>query len=498
VAPKVLHLSPVDDVVVALEPLDAGQVVETAFGPVDAREPVAMGHKLAVKPVKCGDAVHKYGFPIGVATQDIQPGEWVHTHNLRTALSERGSYVYRPTGSPAPVLDDGLTFMGYVRPDGQVGVRNEIWILNTVGCVNKVAERLAAMADAKWRGDGIDGVYHFAHPYGCSQLGDDLVYTQSLLAGLVRHPNAAGVLVIGLGCENNRIEVFRDRLHSETLPNVAFLELQQTTDEFAEGMRRLEELVERARECVRQPVPLSRLKLGLKCGGSDGLSGVTANPLVGQVADRVVARGGTALLTEVPEMFGAETVLMNRADSPETFAKIVDLIQSWKDYYTRHGQPVYENPSPGNKAGGITTLEEKSLGAVQKGGRLSRVVDVLGYGEPAVKPGLNLVSAPGNDMVSVSALAASGAQVILFTTGRGTPFGGPVPTLKVASNRQLASSKPSWIDFDAGRIVLGESMDDLADELLRKVIRVASGEELARNEVNGYREIAIFKDGVTL
>ncbi|WP_206830506.1 UxaA family hydrolase [Alicyclobacillus fructus] len=497
-APKILQLSPVDDVAVALEPLDAGEAVETPLGVVAARAPIPLGHKLAIRRVSCGAPVRKYGFPIGVAAQDIEPGEWVHTHNLRTALTERGSYVYRPSGSPAPVLDDGLTFMGYVRADGQVGVRNEIWILNTVGCVNKVAERLAAMADARWRGRGIDGVYHFAHPYGCSQLGDDLTYTQSLLAGLVRHPNAAAVLVIGLGCENNRIESFRERLAPSSLERVAFLELQRTADEFADGLRLLEGLVERAQACQRQPVPVSRLKLGLKCGGSDGLSGITANPLVGQVADRIVARGGTALLTEVPEMFGAETVLMNRADSPETFAKIVDLIQSWKDYYTRHGQPVYENPSPGNKAGGITTLEEKSLGAVQKGGRLSQVVDVVAYGDPAVKPGLNLVSAPGNDMVSVSALAASGAQLILFTTGRGTPFGGPVPTLKIASNHPLAESKPGWIDFDAGRIVLGESMDALADELLQKVIRVASGEELAKNEVNGYREIAIFKDGVTL
>ncbi|SIS97910.1 UxaA family hydrolase [Alicyclobacillus vulcanalis] len=495
---KVLHLSDVDDVVVALEPLQEGECVATPLGPVTARASIALGHKLAVRHVREGQPVHKYGFPIGIATRDIEPGEWVHTHNLRTALTESASYVYRPKLSARPVLDDGLTFRGFVRPDGQVGVRNEIWVLNTVGCVNKVAERLADLANARWRGDGIDGIYHFPHPYGCSQLGDDLGYTQALLAGLIRHPNAAGVLVVGLGCENNRIDVLRDRLDPAVAERVAFLELQRTTDEFAEGMKLLEGLVERARTFARQPVPIARLKLGLKCGGSDGLSGVTANPLVGQVADRVVARGGTALLSEVPEMFGAETVLMDRADSAETFAKIVDLIQSWKDYYTRHGQPVYENPSPGNKAGGITTLEEKSLGAVQKGGRVSQVVDVLSYGEPAVKPGLNLVSAPGNDMVSVSALAASGAHVILFTTGRGTPFGGPVPTLKIASNHPLAAAKPSWIDFDAGRILLGESMEALADDLFQQVIRVASGEELAKHEVNGYREIAIFKDGVTL
>ncbi|KRW91568.1 altronate hydrolase [Alicyclobacillus tengchongensis] len=498
---KALHLAPDDDVAIAVEPLAVGDTIAWENHVIEVQEPIGRGHKVAVRAIAQGERVYKYGFPIGVATRDIPRGTWVHVHNVRTALSGKLEYAYQPdfvTGvqQEHPVMP--TSFRGYVRENGQAGTRNEIWIINTVGCVNKVAERLAALADARWRGQGIDGVYHFPHPYGCSQLGDDLRYTQSLLAGLVRHPNAAGILIVGLGCENNRIESFRSALSDVPPEKLRFLELQATADEFEVGMSLIAELVQYASHYKREETSVAKLKIGLKCGGSDGFSGMTANPLVGRVADWVTLHGGTALLTEVPEMFGAETILMQRAENEKVFEQIVDLINRWKDYYQRHGQPIYENPSPGNKDGGITTLEEKSLGCVQKGGRTAKVVDVVAYGQSAQKPGLNLVEAPGNDMVSVSALAAAGAQLVLFTTGRGTPLGGPVPTMKIATNSDLAGQKPGWIDFDAGRLTDGVPFDDLALQLYEHVIRVASGEDLARNERNGYREIAIFKDGVTL
>ncbi|WP_134158700.1 UxaA family hydrolase [Alicyclobacillus sacchari] len=498
---KALHLAPNDDVAIAVEPLAVGDTIAWDSHGIQVQEPIGRGHKIAVRAIAQGERVYKYGFPIGVATADIPQGAWVHVHNVRTALAGKLEYVYQPefgTRNQHEMPEMPTSFRGYMRDDGQVGTRNEIWIINTVGCVNKVAERLAAMADARWRGQGIDGVHHFPHPYGCSQLGDDLAYTQSLLAGLARHPNAAGVLIVGLGCENNRIASFRSALSDIPQEKLRFLELQSTTDEFASGMSLLAELVQYASRYKREETPVAKLKIGLKCGGSDGFSGMTANPLVGRVADWITAHAGTALLTEVPEMFGAETIFMQRAESQMVFERIVDLINRWKDYYQRHGQPIYENPSPGNRDGGITTLEEKSLGCVQKGGRSASVVDVIAYGQSAQKPGLNLVEAPGNDMVSVSALAAAGAQLVLFTTGRGTPLGGPVPTLKIATNSDLARQKPGWIDFDAGLLMDGVPFDELALQLYEQVIRVASGDDLARNEQNGYREIAIFKDGVTL
>jgi altronate hydrolase len=489
-----------DNVAVALEDLTAGDAVMWAHGRLTVRQNVARGHKFALRELKTGEAVLKYGFPIGHATASIGAGDWVHGHNLATNLTGKIEYAYQPIDNHHPVgLDEDLPdmFLGYMRANGTVGIRNEIWIINTVGCINKAAERLAALADRRFAGLGVDGVYHFAHPYGCSQLGDDLAYTKRCLAGLVRHPNAAGVLVLGLGCETNRIDVFSRALGDYSDQRVKFLSLQQSEDELAEGMELIEELVAQALSYQRQPIPVSRLKIGLKCGGSDGFSGITANPVVGAVADRVIDRGGTALLTEVPEMFGAETILMQRAKNRQTFSEIVDLIDGFKAYYERHGEAIYENPSPGNKDGGITTLEEKSLGCIQKGGTRP-VAAVLDYGQASLGDGLELVDAPGNDMVSVTALAAAGAHLVLFTTGRGTPLGGPVPTLKISTTSELAAKKPNWIDFDAGRSLAGQSVDSLASDLYRSVIEVASGRRATQNESNGYREIAIFKDGVTL
>ncbi len=444
---------------------------------------IADGHKYALRDIKKGEAVIKYGNPIGIATADIKKGEHVHTHNVKTALGDKIEYTYRPFADKMEKISDVPTFMGYVRPDGKVGIRNDIFIVNTVGCVNKTAERLAALT----------GALAFTHPFGCSQLGDDQKTTQLVLRGIVNHPNAAGVLVLGLGCENNNIAVFKEILGEYDPERVRFLVCQEVEDEIAEGVKIIEELKARAATFVRTPVPVSRLVIGLKCGGSDGYSGFTANPLLGRVSDRLIAMGGSSVLTEVPEMFGAEHLLMARAASEEIFQKTVKLINDFKDYYERHNQVIYENPSPGNKAGGITTLEEKSLGCVQKGGSAA-VVDVLDYGDTVTKNGLSLLNGPGNDMVAVTNLFAAGVHMILFTTGRGTPLGTGVPTVKVATNGSLAERKKGWIDFDASPVLDGKP---LTDELLDHVIRVASGEK-AQNEKNGYQEISIFKDGVTL
>lgn len=425
-------------------------------------------------------------------------GGWVHTHNVRTNLDGVLDYTYAP--QPAALLPrvEGRTFLGYARPNGDVGIRNELWIIPTVGCVNEVAQALARNLRAAGLPAGIDGVHAFSHPHGCSQLGTDHASTQQILAGLATHPNAAAVLVIGLGCENNTMPSFRKLLGAADGPSerYRFLSVQESPDEMAEGAKLLGELAVYAAQFKRTPHPLARLRVGLKCGGSDGFSGLTANPVVGAFSDRLVAAGGTTVLTEVPEMFGAEALFLNRCASRAVFDDCVGMINGFKEYFLRYNQVVYENPSPGNKDGGITTLEEKSLGCLQKGGT-SEVMAVLPYGGRLTTPGLNFLTGPGNDIVSLTALAASGAHLALFTTGRGTPLGGPVPTLKIASNSDLATRKAGWIDFDAGRIIDGLALDAAADELLDRVIATASG-QLARNEVNGFREIAIFKDGVTL
>ena len=441
------------------------------------------GHKYALCDIKSGENIIKYGQPIGHATSDIKAGEHVHTHNVKTNLLGKLEYTYEPSSTYDEKIDSDLTFMGYVRKNGDVGIRNDIWIVNTVGCVNKIAEKLAMLTGAK----------AFSHPFGCSQLGDDQTTTQAILRGMVNHPNAGGVLVLGLGCENNNIDVFKNFLGEWDDERVKFLNAQDFDDEITEGVRLINELKEYASQFKREPVHISRLRVGLKCGGSDGFSGITANPLVGRFCDKLVSFGGSCALTEVPEMFGAEHLLMNRCETKELFDKTVKLINDFKDYYTRYNQVIYENPSPGNKKGGITTLEEKSLGCVQKGG-LSPVVDVLTYGERLTKNGLSLLNGPGNDIVACTNLMAAGVHMILFTTGRGTPLGTAVPTVKVATNHSLVKRKLNWIDFDASPMLDGV---DPTDELVKYVISVASGEK-TKNETNGYEEISIFKDGVTL
>ncbi len=486
-----IKINPLDGVAVAMRELASGEKI---LG-VTLRESVPMGHKFALSDIQKGEKIIKYGLSIGTAREDIPAGAWVHTHNVNTCLSGELSYTYEPQFCEFEAREPS-TFLGYRRKGGSVGIRNEIWIIPTVGCVNDVVKRLAKAAEALVEGS-LEGVYAYTHPYGCSQTGKDHETTKKLLASLAHHPNAAGVLIVSLGCENLTEEEFRLELGEFDCERIKFLTCQSSEDEMAEGMELLSSLAERAKLFTREPIPSSELIVGMKCGGSDGLSGITANPTVGRFSDLLISEGGTTVLTEVPEMFGAEALLMNRAKSREVFDKTVNMINSFKSYFISHGENVYENPSPGNKRGGITTLEDKSCGCVQKGGS-APVSDVIGYGERIRERGLNLLQGPGNDLVSATALTAAGAHLILFTTGRGTPFGAPAPTMKLATNNELASKKGSWIDFCAGTVAEGaDTPESAADRLYSLVIEVASGKK-TRAEENGYREIAIFKDGVTL
>lgn len=492
-----IKIHPKDNVAVAVKALAPGQALAAGVTAVVTRQPVPAGHKIALVPIAAGESVVKYGYPIGTAQVDIAPGDWVHTHNLKTRLGDLLEYTYQPEAAALEPAGRGESFLGFRRPDGRVGTRNEIWIIPTVGCVNQNARLIAEVAGKLVQQEDIDGVYAFTHPYGCSQMGDDQANTQKILAGLVKHPNAGGVLVLGLGCENNNIRVFKEVLGPVDAQRVKFLEAQAVDDEIEAGVKLVSELAAYAGGCKRTPCPLSDLIVGLKCGGSDGFSGITANPLVGLFSDRLVASGGTTVLSEVPEMFGAETILMNRARDRGVFDKIVRLINDFKTYFTAHNQPVYENPSPGNKDGGISTLEDKSLGCTQKGGFAAPVVDVLQYGEAVTAHGLNLISGPGNDLIACTLLAAAGCQVVLFTTGRGTPVGTLVPTVKIATNSDLFRRKRNWLDFDAGRLLEGTGREELAGEFFSFVLSVASG-HLTKAERLGSRELSIFKNGVTL
>jgi len=491
---KALQISAGDSVATVLDDVVAGEEVVAGQERVTARADVPRGHKIALADVVAGAPVMKFGFPIGHATQPILRGDHVHSHNLATDLSGTLDYRYSPGEHQDASAAGGGTFQGYVRADGRVATRNEIWILPSVGCVGRTAQRIAAAASQRFAGQ-VDGVHAFAHPFGCSQLGDDLDATRRMLAALANHPNAGGVLIVGLGCESNQIAGILADLPEERRSAVRTLVAQRSEDEVEDGLALVEELVAIAGQAVREPVGLDRLVLGVKCGGSDGFSGLTANPLVGRVSDRVAEAGGSVVLTEIPEIFGAEQMLMDRARDEAVFDGIVGVVNDFKRYFLSHGEPVSENPSPGNVAGGITTLEEKSLGAVQKAGH-AVVTDVRRYGQPVRRTGLTLLEAPGNDAVSCTALAAAGATVILFTTGRGTPLGFPVPTVKIATNSDLAARKPRWIDFDAGQ-VLEDGFEAAEAGLLGRIEAIASGAPTAA-EANGEREIAIWKRGVTL
>jgi altronate hydrolase len=498
---RALKIHPGDDVAVLLSPaIAAGTRIVVEGRELRTDQAIPSGHKIALRPLAVGEVVKKYGQPFARTTAPVEPGHWLHTHNATTMLGANEAYEYAPYSVPTQ-QGPGGSFQGFLRADGRVGVRNELWVLCTVGCINRVAEEVARRAHRELAGKGsIEGVYALTHPYGCAQIGGDLQQTRRVLAALAAHPNCAGVLLMGLGCENNALRDQIDALRVADKNRVRYFSAQEVSDELDEGVRLLCELAEVAQNDTRTEQPLEKLVLGMKCGGSDGFSGLTANPLVGVLSDRLASAGGVSILTEVPEMFGAEKLLMQRAKDKETFYAIEKLINDFKDYFRKYNEPISENPAPGNKAGGITTLEEKSLGCIQKGGSVAPITHVLGYGEPLrpnAAPGIGLAYGPGSDVVSCTTLAAAGSALVLFTTGRGTPFGTCAPTYKISSNSDLAQRKPGWIDFDAGRLVdEGMPLETLASELLTDILAVASGEKKTKAEQNGCREIALFKDGV--
>ena len=489
-----IKINPDDNVAVAIHPLKKGEnITVNNKNIITIQEDIPAGHKIALKDFNVDENIIKYGYPIGHTITPISQGSWINEKNIRTNLKGILNYEYTPALTHIDIQNKSLTFKGYRRKNGEAGIRNEIWIIPTVGCVNGIVNQLAQSLRQEAKDSHIDSIVAYTHNYGCSQLGDDHENTRKILRDMVLHPNAGGVLLVGLGCENNQLNSFKEFLGEYDTERVRFMECQKVDDEFEEGMKLLRELYKIASKDRRIEMPINKLRIGLKCGGSDGFSGITANPLLGVFSDFLISQGGTAVLTEVPEMFGAETILMNRCENREIFNKTVQLINNFKKYFIDNHQPVYENPSPGNKAGGISTLEEKSLGCTQKCGK-SPVRDVLRYGEKIQTHGLNLLSAPGNDLVAATALAASGCQMVLFTTG---PFGTFVPTVKISTNTPLYKHKPGWIDFDAGTLLENENMESLANRFINFIIEIASG-KYTQNEKKNYREIAIFKTGVTL
>lgn len=493
-----IKINPSDNVAVALQPINTGTIIDIQGG-ILIKENIPAGHKITLKPLKSGENVIKYGFPIGHVTKDVDAGVCIDHNCIKTNLEGLSEYKYSPNLEEIPPAKIPQTFKGFRRKSGEVGIRNQIWIIPTVGCVNGIAQKLAETftAEVKNNMGSVDAIVAFPHNYGCSQLGEDHENTRLVLKNMVHHPNAGGVLVVGLGCENNQLSAFKQLVGDVDETRVKMFETQKIDgDEIEFGLNQLRQIFSVCSKDQRVETPISELRVGLKCGGSDGLSGITANPLLGLFSDWIVSQNGTTVLTEVPEMFGAETLLMNRCQNKETFDKTVSLINDFKTYFIKNNQPVYENPSPGNKAGGISTLEEKSLGCTQKSGK-SIVRDVLKYGERIKNHGLNLLSAPGNDLVASTALASSGCQIVLFTTGRGTPFGCFVPTMKISTNTSLSERKPKWIDFNAGTIAEDNSIEIVFKDFTNFVLKVING-EFVNNEKNGFREIAIFKTGVTL
>lgn len=493
---RFIKIHPQDNAAVVLQDLPAGTLLDVDGQQIELKENIGRGHKFALTAIAENQDVIKYGYPIGHALYDIAAGEHIHTHNVKTNLKDINEYKYLPKLTALSVRMPDREVRIYRRKNGEIGIRNELWIVPTVGCVvgiaNLIKKRFMQLNDLS----DIDGVFTFNHSYGCSQLGDDHENTKTMLQNMVKHPNAGAVLVIGLGCENNQVDTFKASLGEYNENRVKFMVSQHYDDEVEQGVGLLQQLYQEMRQDRRQAGKLSEVKVGLECGGSDGFSGITANPMLGGFSDYLISHGGTTVLTEVPEMFGAERILMSHCKDENIFRKTVDMVNDFKKYFIEHNQPIYENPSPGNKAGGITTLEDKSLGCTQKAGH-SQVVDVLKYGERLKIPGLNLLSAPGNDAVATSALAGAGCHMVLFSTGRGTPYGGFVPTMKIATNSELARKKKHWIDFDAGRLVYDMSMEELLKDFIDLVVETVNGKP-TKNEINEFRELAIFKSGVTL
>lgn len=502
---KIIKINENDNVIIALQALHQGDILTSELSVTENQitvlQDIPSGHKIAIKPIAQGEDILKYGFPIGHATQAIQVGEHVHTHNVKTNLGKLDEYQYQPVTNSISTLFPDREVNIFRRKNDKIGIRNELWIIPTVGCVNGIANQIRKQfltdisQDLLLNPSTFDGVHLLSHPYGCSQLGADHQATRTILQNMVKHPNAGGVLIIGLGCENNQLNAFKESLGEYDQERVRFMIAQEVENEIKQGVNYLHELYQMMKSDQRQKGKLSELKFGLECGGSDGLSGITANPLLGRFSDYVIAHGGTSVLTEVPEMFGAETILMSHCINKPVFEKTVNMVNNFKQYFMSYNQPIYENPSPGNKAGGITTLEDKSLGCTQKAGN-STVVDVLEYGDMLQKTGLNLLSAPGNDAVATGALAAAGCHMVLFSTGRGTPYGGVVPTVKISTNSALAQKKKHWIDFDAGQLVNGTPMDKLLKQFIDVIIQLVNGKQTC-NEKNEFHDLSIFKNGVT-
>ncbi len=488
-----LIIHPDDNVMIALMDLKQGQMVNGII----LKEDILKGHKIALKDLSVSEDVIKYGFPIGHATQNIIKGAHVHVHNLSTNLNDVLDYQFEPQYESYEVKPKNRDVYVYRRKNGEVGIRNELWIVPTVGCIVGQTRQLAELFIREVNpGPEFDGIHLFGHQFGCSQMGDDHENTKETLQNIAKHPNAGAVLVLGLGCENNQVKAFRESYGDYDPNRVKFLVMQEVEDELEAGLEVLKELYEAMKDDQRVKADISELRIGLKCGGSDGLSGITANPLLGKLSDYITHHGGTTVLTEVPEMFGAEKILMRRSKDEHVFHKTVNLINDFKAYYKKNDQVIYDNPSPGNKNGGISTLEDKSLGCTQKAG-LSMVCDVLGQTDRLKTKGLNLISAPGNDLVSVTTLGMSGCQLVLFSTGRGTPFGGFIPTIKVSTNSEIYHKKPNWIDFNAGSLTEGVDMDTLLEQFIDFIVSVVNGKK-TRNEINHFREIGIFKTGVIL
>lgn len=492
-----IKINECDNVIIALRDYKKDEVIDLEDAKITLLEDINRGHKIAIKNINKGENIVKYGLPIGYALEDIKIGNWVHTHNTKTNLKDLNTYSYTPKFTDRKLDLEDIKVNVYKRKNGDVGVRNELWIVPTVGCVNGIAQRIKDAFLAEVGELEIDDINVLTHNYGCSQLGEDHVNTRIILQNTVKHPNAGGVLVLGLGCENNQVAEFERTLGEYDSERVKFLISQDVEDEIEAGKNILLDLYNKMKNDKREEASISTINFGLECGGSDGLSGITANPMLGYFSDHIIALGGTTVLTEVPEMFGAETLLMERCKDEKTFEKCVHMINDFKEYFIKNGQEIYENPSPGNKKGGITTLEDKSLGCTQKSGT-SKVIDVLKYGEVLKEKGLNLLSAPGNDLVATTALAAAKCHLVLFTTGRGNPYGGYVPTVKISTNTQLYEKKRKWIDFNAGRIVTENmSFEEITKEFIDYIVSVINGEK-TNNEKNRFQEIAIFKSGVTL
>jgi len=490
--PAFLRLSPNDDVLIATRDIAAGTALPDMPGAASASIPA--GHKAAASDIAAGSPVRRYNQIIGFATRDIRAGEHVHLHNMAMRDFER-DHAFCADVKPQRPMSETLTFNGIVRSDGQVATRNYIGVISSVNCSATVCRQIA---DA-FRGDAlrdypnVDGVVSITHKSGCGMAsqGEAVDLLRRVTAGYLRHPNFAAVLFIGLGCESNQVSALlgaENLAESDRLRAMTIQELGGTRSTIERGIALVRELLPTANAVRREPVPVSHITVGLQCGGSDGYSGITANPALGAAMDLLVAHGGTAILSETPEIYGAEHLLTRRAVSREVGEKLVARIRWWEDYTQRLGGEMNNNPSPGNKAGGLTTILEKSLGAVAKAGS-SNLADVVEYAQPVTAHGLVFMDTPGYDPVSATGQVAGGANLICFTTGRGSVYGcKPAPSLKLATNSLMYRRMSEDMDINCGTILEGGmSVQQAGEQIFRRIIEVASGGR-TMSEMHGFGE----------